>query len=244
MSFFGMGPMELLVIVTVAFIIFGPEKMTDIMGGLGRAVREFRAMTSDLTGEFERTVNDVRETAEELLSSTREALTVEGLNPFEQPTSPGAIAAHDAIAAGNVTIGDAPTAVPAAARPTRSLGPTPSKADPLADFAVFGEPAPVQPPAAEPEPVAEPVAEAEVLAPVEASDSFEGAVAANGHHADEPVPDAAGGDMLAEQATSTPATVPEVAAASAETEAPTDDAATQAPETAPTEPESKPAQVF
>lgn len=178
MSFFGMGPMELLVIVTVAFIVFGPEKMTEIMGGLGRAVREFRSMTSDLTGEFERTMSEVRETAGDLQALTRDSLTVEGLNPFEQPSSPAAIAAQQAIAAE----GGPPTVEPAAVRPSRSTGPAPTKADPLADFAVFGEPAfdsqtapaPLVAPSPEPDAgQAGPIEATEVLAPVESSNGFE-----------------------------------------------------------------------
>lgn len=140
MNFFGMGPLEILAITLVAFIIFGPEKLTEIMGGLGRAVREFRSMSSDLTGEFERTINEVKETAGDLQSTTRDALTVEGLNPFDQPV-------FGLQPSGSHLNGASPTAAaPAALQPTRSLGTPPSKNDPLADFAAFGAPAPPRPP--------------------------------------------------------------------------------------------------
>ncbi|HET7034610.1 MAG TPA: twin-arginine translocase TatA/TatE family subunit [Thermomicrobiaceae bacterium] len=173
MNFFGMGPLEILAITLVAFIIFGPEKLTEIMGGLGRAVREFRAMSSDLTGEFERTISEVKETAGELKqtagelqSTTRDALTVEGLNPFDQPV-------FGLQPSGSHTNGASSTAAaPAALQPTRSLGAPPSKTDPLADFAAFGEPAPPRPPtmaepavATPPMPAGEAAAEAVETAP-------------------------------------------------------------------------------
>lgn len=179
MNFFGMGPLEILVIALVAFIIFGPEKLSEIMGGLGKAVREFRAMTSDLTGEFERTVNEVKAevqaTAGDLQNTTREALTVEGLNPFDQPIfgiQPAA-QSHSTGTANGTGNGVSPTAAPPAAlQPARSQGPAPTKTDPLADFAIFGEPipAPVAPPAAPPaapqsEAAPEPEPAAEVVTP-------------------------------------------------------------------------------
>jgi TatA/E family protein of Tat protein translocase len=196
LEFFGMGPMELLVIVTIAFIIFGPEKLTEIMGGLGRAVREFRAMTSDLTGEFERTMSEVRETAEELQSTTREALTVEGLNPFDQPTSPAAIASHNAMS-DNGSAPQATATAPAVMRPARSHGPAPTKADPLADFAIFGEPAPAPTPpvAVAAEPLADGASDAaptgeqsegEVSAPVVETPEAESTITASTVAAAEP----------------------------------------------------------
>lgn len=59
MSFFGIGPLEILVILAVALVIFGPGKLPEIAQTVGRGVREFRAATNDLTGEFQRTLNEV-----------------------------------------------------------------------------------------------------------------------------------------------------------------------------------------
>src|SRR5690606_24678861 len=59
MNFFGMGPMEILVIMVIALMIFGPGKLPEIAQGIGKDIREFRAATSDLTGEFQRTLNEV-----------------------------------------------------------------------------------------------------------------------------------------------------------------------------------------
>ena len=48
MSVLGMGYVELLVILLVAFIFLGPERMVDAARLLGKAVREVRNMAADL----------------------------------------------------------------------------------------------------------------------------------------------------------------------------------------------------
>jgi sec-independent protein translocase protein TatA len=39
---FGIGPTELIVILVVALLIFGPGKLPEIGGALGRGIRDFR----------------------------------------------------------------------------------------------------------------------------------------------------------------------------------------------------------
>ena len=57
MNFLGMGPMELMVILVLALVIFGPGKLPEIAGQVGRTVRDFRRMTGDLSSEFNRTIS-------------------------------------------------------------------------------------------------------------------------------------------------------------------------------------------
>ncbi len=58
MGIFGIGTTEMIVILVAALIIFGPGKLPEVAGQMGRAVRDFRRMTSELTGEFEKTISD------------------------------------------------------------------------------------------------------------------------------------------------------------------------------------------
>ncbi|MBI2304990.1 MAG: twin-arginine translocase TatA/TatE family subunit [Chloroflexi bacterium] len=52
MNFGGIGPMELILILVVALIVFGPGKLPELGAGLGRAIREFRRMSSELTRDL------------------------------------------------------------------------------------------------------------------------------------------------------------------------------------------------
>lgn len=57
MNFLGMGPMELMVILVLAMIVFGPGKLPEIAGQVGKVVRDFRRTTAELSSEFNRTLS-------------------------------------------------------------------------------------------------------------------------------------------------------------------------------------------
>lgn len=56
MNFLGMGPAELLLILALALIVFGPQKLPEIGAQIGKAFREFRRTTSELSQEFNRSL--------------------------------------------------------------------------------------------------------------------------------------------------------------------------------------------
>jgi Tat protein translocase TatB subunit len=58
---FGIGYQEMFVVLVVALVIFGPKRLPEIAGQVGKWVRDFRRMSSDLTGEFEKTFAEVDE---------------------------------------------------------------------------------------------------------------------------------------------------------------------------------------
>ena len=51
---FGIGPTELIVILVIALIVVGPERLPQLAGQVGKAIRDFRQMSGDVTGEFQR----------------------------------------------------------------------------------------------------------------------------------------------------------------------------------------------
>lgn len=51
---FGIGPTELIVLLVIALIVVGPEKLPQLAGQIGKAIRDFRQMSGDVTGEFQR----------------------------------------------------------------------------------------------------------------------------------------------------------------------------------------------
>ena len=48
MSFLGMGPMGVLIVLLVAFIFLGPERMVDAARMLGKGMRELRRLSAEL----------------------------------------------------------------------------------------------------------------------------------------------------------------------------------------------------
>src|SRR5215217_2309129 len=54
MNFFGMGTWEIMIILVAALVIFGPDRLPEMAGKVGKQIRDLRQMSSDLTGEFER----------------------------------------------------------------------------------------------------------------------------------------------------------------------------------------------
>jgi sec-independent protein translocase protein TatA len=48
---FGLGVQELLIILVIALILFGPSKLPQIGSGLGKAIRDFKKGVSGEDGE-------------------------------------------------------------------------------------------------------------------------------------------------------------------------------------------------
>ncbi len=51
MEFFGMGPLEILLILLVGLIAFGPGKVPEVARNVAKFVRAFRRMTTEFTAE-------------------------------------------------------------------------------------------------------------------------------------------------------------------------------------------------
>lgn len=66
MNFGGIGGGELLVILVIALIVFGPGRLTEVASSLGKALREFRKMSQDLTTELQKELEVTKELKAEL----------------------------------------------------------------------------------------------------------------------------------------------------------------------------------
>jgi sec-independent protein translocase protein TatA len=69
---FGLGGQELLLILFVILLFFGPSKLPELARGLGRGMKEFKKAQTDLENEFHKAVEsaDVKEKpAEPLLAN-------------------------------------------------------------------------------------------------------------------------------------------------------------------------------
>ena len=50
---FGLGATELVVILVLALILLGPSKLPQVASGLGKAIRQFRKATRDLSDQLD-----------------------------------------------------------------------------------------------------------------------------------------------------------------------------------------------
>jgi sec-independent protein translocase protein TatA len=53
---FGLGGQELLLILFVVLLFFGPSKLPELARGLGKGMREFKKAQADLENEFNKAV--------------------------------------------------------------------------------------------------------------------------------------------------------------------------------------------
>lgn len=103
---FGIGAQEIIIIMIVALIIVGPQRLPEVAGQVAKAIRDFRRMSDDLTGEFQRslTLDDDKKpnplltdevitassTPESIGASIAHSLRVEAIpNETVTPVSPG-----------------------------------------------------------------------------------------------------------------------------------------------------------
>jgi sec-independent protein translocase protein TatB len=64
MNLFGVGPLELVVILVVALIFVGPDRLPRLAADIARTIREIRKYTGSLAAEFQEVVKDVEKQTE------------------------------------------------------------------------------------------------------------------------------------------------------------------------------------
>ena len=64
MNFMGVGPAEILVILVVALVVVGPERLPRLAADIARTIRELRKYTSSITSEFTEVIKDFEKDTE------------------------------------------------------------------------------------------------------------------------------------------------------------------------------------
>lgn len=70
--FFDVSGGELLVIILVVFLVFGPQKMPEIARKIGKAMNEMKKASNDLTREFRQEASGIRSEIREAQENVRE----------------------------------------------------------------------------------------------------------------------------------------------------------------------------
>jgi TatA/E family protein of Tat protein translocase len=148
MNIFGLGPGELILVLTLALIVFGPKKLPEIGAGLGKAVGQFRKATNDLTQEItkEMQTDGLKELAS--LKDMPRDLRGVATTMFEAATQPAPAAETPQPPAPPVAQPAQPPQVADAAVDVPVVAPASAPAPALEPAAaVDAQPAPVAPPA-------------------------------------------------------------------------------------------------
>lgn len=82
MNIFGIGPMELLVVLAVALVFLGPEKLPELARALGKAVYQFQQMIEPYREEITRAMEPVDEVQRDVKQALR------GVPPTAAVTTP------------------------------------------------------------------------------------------------------------------------------------------------------------
>jgi sec-independent protein translocase protein TatB len=96
MNILGMGPAELLLIFVIALIVLGPDKLPQLARMLGKAMRELKRMSLEVTAEFAKELRDVEAISREVKETTEtikqaadiKKTLVESVEPATSSTSP------------------------------------------------------------------------------------------------------------------------------------------------------------
>lgn len=85
---FGIQPLHLLIIVLIAFLIFGPKRLPELGRSLGQAINEFKAAGKELTdavsGEAQPAAPQIAPPAQPTVAKTDNGVATE---PTETPKS-------------------------------------------------------------------------------------------------------------------------------------------------------------
>jgi sec-independent protein translocase protein TatB len=81
MDFLGIGPLELIVVLVIAFIVVGPDRLPELARSIGKHARDLRALSQGLTAEWQREIDGLSQT--ETGESLQETLT----KPFRETQS-------------------------------------------------------------------------------------------------------------------------------------------------------------
>jgi len=158
----GVGYSEIMIILLVALVVFGPARLPELAGQVGKWVREFRRMTADLTEEFEKTVaeaDDIRKVVTGEVDSMRSHVASVG-NSVKKDLKGAAGTAKPGLAAAKrpatAAVGKKPTVASLGGSGVKKAGsastvksggvatkpatlPVATKADPLADVSFLDD---------------------------------------------------------------------------------------------------------
>ncbi len=72
MNFFGIGLPEMVLILVVALLVFGPKKLPEIGRSMGKAIRSFQDASKEFENEFKREAEQLTDSTPQPMEATLE----------------------------------------------------------------------------------------------------------------------------------------------------------------------------
>ncbi len=71
MDFFGIGSLELVLILIVLLIAVGPAKLPEVAGAIGRGIRKFKQATMELSKDLKEMADEVKDVEKEVTTTLK-----------------------------------------------------------------------------------------------------------------------------------------------------------------------------
>jgi sec-independent protein translocase protein TatA len=89
MNFFGIGLPEMVLILVVALLVFGPKKLPEIGRSMGKAIRGFQDASKEFENEFKREAEQIAHSTPEPMAATlEEKPSLTAAEPDRDPEEP------------------------------------------------------------------------------------------------------------------------------------------------------------
>ena len=108
--FGSIGMPELIIILVVALIIFGPRKLPEIGRSLGKSIREFTKTSNELRSTLEEEINLEQQSEQKATIRAEQDTAIAAAAPPPSPTAPPVTPAPPADETVNRTTGTDPVA--------------------------------------------------------------------------------------------------------------------------------------
>ena len=144
MNFLGMGPGELLLIMILALIVFGPGKLPEIAATVGKTIRDFQRVAAEMGKEFNDSISEIKQPIDEIKQP------LDQLRRFPSDTVAQIMSAATGTEAGPAA--DAAQPAPAQAAAVQAYSGSPTATTSYEDVAIEGictEPTGLEDPEAE-----------------------------------------------------------------------------------------------
>ena len=113
---FNIGLPELLIIVAIALIVFGPNKLPELARAFGRAMREFKKATEEVKESFEAETRDLEEIKQTISGNDLSRLLEETSTAVEAVPAETSHEAASSEESSPSTESSSPEAIPTAAK--------------------------------------------------------------------------------------------------------------------------------